>query len=146
MPNYETLDRIADAINPILGVLALVVPWLRPYSMRRAPWAQIAATLMGVALAYVWQAIDAQLNLWSTLSLDYSTHTAVCTVLGLALWQLGGRWRIFTAAVGVTYATLMVYQRYHTAADIATTMAVVLPTALVPWRLLARWGAVTKTA
>jgi hypothetical protein len=122
MTTYELLDCIADSVNPTLGLLALSVPWLRAHRVRRpsAP-ARIAGTLACVGIAYAGQLIDRVTEAWSVIGLDYSTHSAVCVALLCSLAHLSGRWRIATIAIGTAYAAVMMFQGYHTLADIVST-------------------------
>ncbi len=135
--SYEALDRIADAINPLLGILVLVLPWWR----RRGPpwraWVLNLLTVAAVAVAYAGQALDAAFRLWAQSGLDYSTHTAVFTAIASSLWQHGRRWRWASVLVGAGYAALMLWQRYHSLLDILTTAAV-MAMALVGFWWIAR--------
>jgi hypothetical protein len=53
----------------------------------------------------------------------------------VALSHLSRRWLIAAVAIGVSYAALMIYQRYHTIADI---LAAAVPIGLASW-LIWRW-------
>src|SRR3569833_3144694 len=110
---YESLDRIADAVTPTLAVLALIAPWLPMYSAAAAPWKRILATLLCVGAEYAGMALDQYTGAWPAMSLDYSTHSAVALALLFSLSQLSRRWLIAAIVVGVAYAALMLYQRYH---------------------------------
>lgn len=123
MLSYETLDGIADSINPLLGILALALPWLRRRGMRLRALILNLLTIGAVAVAYAGQALDAGLRLWVQGGLDYSTHTAVFTAIASSLWQQGNAWRWVSALVGAGYAALMLWQRYHSLLDILTTAA-----------------------
>ncbi|MET0499866.1 MAG: hypothetical protein ABW106_16515 [Steroidobacteraceae bacterium] len=144
MLSYDTLDAIADSVNPTLGVVALLAPWLRrPSTTGRVRYALAldALTLLAVAAAYAGQAIDKQLGLWPAAGLDFSTHTAIFVAIASSLWQAGQVWRVAAASLGLAYAMLMVYQRYHSWLDITTTTAAMLPPLILLWwwamRLLA---------
>ena len=122
MTTYELLDRIADSVNPTLALLALSVPWLRRYRLEPpSSGARIAGAMTCVGIAYVGQAIDRITGIWPTLGLDYSGHSAVCVALLVSLAHLGGGWGRASIGIGAAYAALMMYQRYHTFADIVTT-------------------------
>jgi hypothetical protein len=81
---------------------------------------------MGLMYAIGW--LDAALAMWPSAGLDYSGHSGFVTVLVLSLFL----WSrvVGTIAFGVfaLYAVLMLYQRYHTVADILTTVVVVAAT------------------
>jgi hypothetical protein len=136
MTTYEQLDWIADSVTPTLAVLALIAPWLPMYSAAAAPWKRVLATLICVAVAYAGMALDQLTGAWPAMSLDYSTHSAVALALLFSLAQLSRRWLIASIVIGVSYAVLMLYQRYHTVADILSTA---IPAGLIYWAI---WRAV----
>ena len=92
----------------------------------------------GALIAYGLMFLDNKLQLWPALGLDYSTHTAVALVLVVYLLANSPKapWFWLTSLVG--YVLLMLYQRYHTVADIMTTAIVVailyLPVVFVLFR------------
>ena len=134
MLSYDTLDAIADSINPALGVIALLVPWMRRKGTRYA-LALDALTLLAVAVAYAVQTLDSQLGLWSRAGLDFSTHTAVFIAIASSLWQENRAWQFAAALLGFGYAALMLYQHYHSWLDITSTAAVMLlPLTPLWWR------------
>ncbi|HEY6645091.1 hypothetical protein [Povalibacter sp.] len=135
MTTYELLDCIADSVNPTLGLLALSVPWLRDYRIQRpSSGTRIAGAVMCVGIAYVGQAIDRFTGIWPALGLDYSAHSAVCVALLVSLGHLSGRWRLASVGVGAAYAAVMMYQGYHTFADIVTTAMPIGLACMVVWR------------
>lgn len=125
MPSYETLDLIADAHNPLLGLLwiALVAHALRERRLRTATHRALRG-LLCLAVAYGLEYVDLATGLWARLGLDYSTHTAVAVALVATLWaisRIGGWLAVATFAL---YAPLMVHQGYHGIGDIlGTTLA-----------------------
>lgn len=137
MTTYELLDHIADCVNPTLGLLAISTPWL---SMYRAPglppWMRVVGAISCVAIAYAGQAFDSLTAAWPSVSLDYSGHSAVCVALLVSLAQLSRRWVIAGTLIGLAYAALMMYQRYHTFADIVTTAIPVGLASALLWRLI----------
>jgi hypothetical protein len=48
MLNYQALDVIADAVNPVMGVLALLFPWLHTPSRARRELIMDLLTLAAV--------------------------------------------------------------------------------------------------
>lgn len=76
---------------------------------------------MGLALAYGIMFIDNVYNIWSRWGLDYSTHTAVSLVLVTYLSLLVPRWLLLWQLSFFSYCGLMLYQKYHTVADILST-------------------------
>lgn len=137
MTTYELLDHIADSVNPTLALLAISMPWLPMYrASELPPWMRIAGAVSCVAIAYAGQAFDSLTGAWPSVSLDYSGHSAVCVALLVSLAQLSRRWMISTIAIGIAYAALMMYQRYHTFGDIVTTATPVGLASVVVWRLI----------
>lgn len=132
MLSYDVLDSLADAVNPVLGVLSLIVPWSRKRTWRAALLINVL-TLMAVGLAYALQGIDRSLGLWSAAGLDFSTHTAVFCGIASSLWHDGKSARVGVVALGVAYAVLMLIQRYHSLLDITTTAFVMTGTLWLMW-------------
>lgn len=141
MPSYETLDAIADAYTPLLALVSLTLIILPLFNLRWQLAGVRLLTVTGVLLiAYGLMFLDGRFEIWSTFGLDYSTHTAVA--LGLTTFVAINNPKLTTIWFGslIAYVLLMLYQQYHTVADIAVTGAVVIvPT----WLLLAffykRW-------
>ena len=125
--SWDTLDAIADSVNPILGIIALVWPWLHWRGSWRRAALSVATTLVSVGLAYVLATLDARYGWWPSVGLDFSTHTAVAIALVVSLCAIKPSIWFAWAAVLCGYVALMLYQGYHTAADILTTAAVIAP-------------------
>lgn len=143
MFSYETLDAIADSINPVFGVAALLMPWLKHFrSIRQGRIRQALAfdgmTLASVAIAYALQALDIAGSLWPRAGLDFSTHMAVFVAIAASLWQHGVVWRWTVVALGLAYAALMRVQDYHSAMDIISTSVAILPLLVLLWWRAAR--------
>ena len=125
--NWETLDAIADTVNPTLGVIALLWPWFVWRTFWRRAVLSVFATLVSVGFAYVVASLDARYGWWHSMALDFSTHTAVAAALGVSLCATKPSiWFAWAGVLGA-YIALMLYQGYHTAADILTTAAVIAP-------------------
>lgn len=126
MPSYATLDAIADAYTPLLALACLVL-LLRP--LRALQWRvlclRLASLAAGAFVAYGLMFLDNRLAIWPTVRLDYSTHTAVALVLAIFLARRWPASRLLCWMSLCAYGLLMLYQRYHTAADILSTAAVV---------------------
>lgn len=139
MTSYEFLDYIADSVNPTLGLLAMSLPWLRIYRTRQpSPWIRIAGALLCIGCAYVGQAFDSWTGAWPEHALDYSGHSAICVALLVSLGHLERRWAIASVCIGISYAGLMMYQRYHTLADIVTTAVPIGLASEAVWRFICR--------
>lgn len=138
MLSYETLDAIADSVNPTLGVVSLLVPWVK----RNRSWRQAlllnAITFVAVALAYVLQALDNATGVWPSAGLDFSTHTAIFIAVASSLWQHGIAWRWGVLAVGAGYAILMRIQNYHSWLDMITTSIAIVPLLVLIWWAVGR--------
>jgi hypothetical protein len=126
MLDYETLDAIADAYTPLLALAALAL-LLRPLFARH--WQVLGARMTrlaaGAFVAYGLMFLDSRLQLWPAMGMDYSTHTAaaLALVMFLAAHAPTTRRACWISLAG--YVLLMLYQRYHTVADIVTTAIVV---------------------
>ncbi|MFC4307738.1 hypothetical protein ACFPN2_01475 [Steroidobacter flavus] len=133
---WETWDAIADSYIPILALIALLWPWLRWRGAWQRATLSIVATLVGIGYAYALSALDGKFGWWPALGLDFSTHTAVAIALVVALCAIKPQtWMAWTASL-LAYFVLMVYQRYHTWADILTTAVVIAPPLIAArWRL-----------
>ena len=127
MPSYETLDTLADAYNPLLAAISLLLVVSR---LLRAQWRPAALGLAGFAavavVAYGLMFLDTYWGVWPAFGLDYSTHTA--TALGLVMLLTLQTRTVPLLWFGslLCYVLLMLYQRYHTLADIVTTAVVVV--------------------
>jgi hypothetical protein len=132
----DDLDLFSHTINPILGLLALLVPLRQPYRGRLILPRYYAATLSVVAIAYGWMYFERKYQWWEHVwGVTFSTHTAVHVAILSALWQLGARWRIASILIGCAYALLIVYRHYHAPWDIALTAVALLPEIILGWRL-----------
>ena len=134
MLNYETLDAIADTYTPLLALLAfgMVVSglWMAQWKLSAIK----SLSLVGTAfIAYGFMTLDAYFNIGSFLSLDYSTHTAVSLGLIIFLYFNARRLAIVWIVSFILYLMLMLYQQYHTIADILVTGVVV---GFPVWRLI----------
>jgi hypothetical protein len=136
--NYEMLDNIADAYIPIL-VLAfiggLVYRLIRYWPAVGRPVLDLAYCAVLLIIAYGLMFLDEHMQIWASFGSDYSTHTAVALVF---IFALSRQWRSFRIALWasfVAYAALMLYQRYHTLLDIASTALVVAAAAVIVSRL-----------
>jgi hypothetical protein len=81
--------------------------------------------IFGLLLAYGLMFIDARYQIWPTLGLDYSTHTAVALVMIIFLCIAVRKYALVWAGSLMCYFLLMLYQEYHSIADIITTGLVV---------------------
>jgi len=122
MPSFETLDFIADLYVPVLAFFALA-SLLRTTMMRH--WRQlgihVAMILFGLLTAYGLMFVDIHLQLWPLRGLDYSTHTAVALIMVIFLIITAKKYSLIWVISLSSYFVLMLYQEYHSIADILTT-------------------------
>lgn len=133
--NYQQLDAIADAYIPLLGLLVLgfIARQILNKQYRTAARFSLQ-TLVSVALVYALMALDNYFLIWPTVSLDYSTHTALSLALVMLLTQgstFQVRWQVALGVSFLAYAILMLYQQYHTIADIVSTAFILVPSLFI---------------
>ena len=122
--DYETLDSIADWYIPVLAIIAFLASVLVPSgSLARVKIAFIRLACLSVLLgtAYGLMFLDNAYAIWPGLGLDYSTHTAVSLVLTLFLLLLIPTFLLLWTSSLAVYCGLMIYQEYHSVADILST-------------------------
>lgn len=141
MPDYETLDTIADAYIPLLALFSLSAIAISAIQGRwRMAIIRLLTILIFAAVAYGFMFIDSWLGLWPAFGLDYSTHTAVSLVLVIFLSVTNKKLAVFWLVSFIAYVLLMLYQRYHTLADIVSTAVVVIvPTWLITAYCYRHW-------
>jgi hypothetical protein len=130
---YETLDTIADAYTPALGGLWLLLVATALFARAwKAALMRLVLGVMFLAVAYGVMWLDGVTGAWPSVGLDYSTHTAVAFAL-VAVVGLASRLLVWPAIVSLlAYFVLMLYQQYHSVADIFSTLLVVsLPIAAI---------------
>jgi hypothetical protein len=138
--SFELLDKVADSYAPLLGVtwLALVIQPAISRRWRQAFW-RLALGFSTLVIAYSFMWADNAFLWWPSVGLDYSTHSAVALALAAAIGASSPRLRLPVAATVLAYFLLMLHQRYHTIADIASTSAAVAaPLAALVYALLDR--------
>ena len=142
---YESLDIIADSVNPVLGLLALVFPWLDREAIRKRGsrcsfWTR---TLLSLAVVYAVMFADERFGLWPGRGLDYSTHTAFAAAIITSLGAMNRRWLFVLVPVLFAYAALMIYLGYHSLLDIVAAVLVIAPTTWLIHRMGTGRGAKT---
>jgi hypothetical protein len=125
MNTYKIIDLICDAFIPILIVWVIIL--LGKLALKKQLKKSLflfAAFVYGVAIVYGLYFLDKGYHLWGFVRLDYSTHSAFILVLCATLRLLGrNSWLLLS--ILLTYLFLMLYQHYHSLADILTTLVVV---------------------
>ncbi|WP_334428536.1 hypothetical protein [Vibrio alginolyticus] len=125
---YQQLDVIADSYVPLLGILSLL--WFvrkGGSSGVRSAFIDVVTTFFGVLYIYTLMFADKYLSAFASIGLDYSTHTALALVFVVTLSFTGKAVRFITILSMLSYCLLMLYQGYHTVADIILTGLLVLP-------------------
>jgi hypothetical protein len=67
---HSVLGAIANSFNPILAILALVIPFLRKPRTLRSTIAYYASAGLAIGLVYLVRAGDYRYQLWASLGLD----------------------------------------------------------------------------
>ncbi len=130
------LDLFSHTVNPVLGLLALFLPFWKGYRGQMELSRYYTGTVLVVAFAYVWQHFEREYRWWELAwDVTFSTHTAVHVAILSCLWQFGTRWRVASVVIGLAYALLMVYRHYHRPSDIALTAVAMLPELILVWWL-----------
>ncbi|RMH88676.1 hypothetical protein EBB59_11385 [Lysobacter pythonis] len=125
MTAYARLDAIADSVNWLL--LAAFLAGLA-VDLGRRRWRNAGSGLVALAgvvvIVYGLAFLDQRLGLWPRIGADYSTHSAAAAALVILLMARFPRPRWFWPGIGLAYALLMLWQRYHTVLDIVSTALV----------------------
>jgi hypothetical protein len=130
------LDLFSHTINPLLGLVVLLLPLSKWHRTRIHKTRYYGALVSVVLLAYAWMYFERKYQWWEHVwGVTFSTHTAVHVAILSCLWQWGSRWRVASILIGISYALLMVYRHYHAPSDIALTTAAMLPELIVVWWL-----------
>ena len=127
MLSYEVLDRIADSYTPILLIAFIIFSII--YYKRGDRLAGLKG-LLGTLVCYLIMWLDNHLEIWPSISLDYSTHSSVA--FSLVYFLIHKRDSRNPASIGIIvslvfYYLLVLYQQYHTVLDIVSTLVVVIP-------------------
>lgn len=124
MTTFEKLDLIADSVNPILITLAVILTIKKEGDKGfKDGLRNFCYLLSGIIFVYLILGIDYQLNLWSRVNLDYSTHAAFALATILYLIKIGDRLLMWLSIL-LLYFLLILYQGYHSIWDITSTAVV----------------------
>lgn len=124
---YEVLDSIADSYNPLLFLGYIIFSALY---WRAGDRLAALRGFCGIVVAYVFMFIDKTWQLWSSVGLDYSTHSAVALALivfHIHKRSIKSRPAILLSISLVIYCILVVHQQYHSAMDVVTTILALGP-------------------
>lgn len=129
----HTFDQIADAYTPLLLVIALLDLVLR---WRDGDKLHSLKLIYAVVVVYGWMFIDNLFQLWHSLGLDYSTHTAAALALVICI-AVHKRLAVKIVLISslALYACLMNLLGYHSWQDILAT-AVIIALCILPLMVL----------
>lgn len=126
MLSYAQWDFIADGYIPVLALLCLWSLAKQFYTTSTTYRWRVLQLAVSVGFVYGIFWLDHQWGIWGSQGMDYSTHTALASVLVIDLCFANGRQRVLLVASLILYGVLMWYQQYHTVADMLTTLLVIL--------------------
>ncbi|WP_372881464.1 hypothetical protein [Psychromonas sp.] len=124
------LAIIADLYTPFLVSIWLFYLYQGTAEIRCL---EIKSLLYSLLFIYTLMFLDRYLNIWSTFSLDYSTHSAVALIFVVNLTWRNKILLLLSPLSLFTYFCLMRALDYHTFSDTFTTTLVLLP-ALIYWQ------------
>ena len=121
---YRILDAIADSFDPLLATVTLACPFLRKPRALRPAILYYLSTAAAIGFVYLIRAIDARQQIWGSVGLDFSTHSAFAASLAVSMGAFRRGWILPLAAATVLYFSLELIMRYHGPLDILTSAAV----------------------
>ena len=129
----HTLDQIADTYTPFLLLIALLDLVLR---WRDGDKLHGLKLLFATVAVYGWMFTDNRFQLWHSLGLDYSTHTAatLALVICIAVRKRLAVKIVFSSSL-VLYGCLMNLLGYHSWLDMLST-AIIIALCVMPVVLL----------
>ena len=138
------LDQIADAYTPLLLLIALLDLALR---WRAGDKLHGLKLLYAVLVVYGWMFVDNRFQLWHSLGLDYSTHTAaaLALVMCIALRKRLAVKCVLSVSL-VLYGGLMSLLSYHTWPDMIVTASLIALCFALVLLLRARSGSTSWAA
>ncbi|HEY7865899.1 MAG TPA: hypothetical protein VIC51_07825 [Psychromonas sp.] len=120
---------IADLCIPLL-IFTWLFYFYKEATIRRA---EIKVLLLSLLLVYTLMFVDNYFNIWPIWGLDYSTHSAVALIFVVNLtWR--NKILLYLAPLSLcVYLCLMRLLKYHSFADMLSTVLVLLPI-LIYWQ------------
>ncbi len=114
----------ADLYTPLL-LLCWIYYWQK--ESRQTRRLQIKTLLLSAIAVYALMLLDSCLNIWPSLGMDYSTHSAIALLFVVDL-SLKNRILLLFAPLSLcAYFYLMWFLNYHSVADMLTTSLLLLP-------------------
>jgi len=134
MFTYQQLDFITDSYIPILFFITLSIFAMGFFRNGcKEQYLQLSSVILSVLIVYLVMAVDNRFKIWPAFDLDYSTHTALALVFVIFLSSRGKLALMLSVLSFQLYIVLMIYQQYHTLADIFSTALFLAP---VFWLLI----------
>ena len=128
MLTYQKLDVIADSYIPALFIMSVLVLALDMFRYGiKSKFRDLISIIVAIVIVYLVMALDNYLEIWPILNLDYSTHSALSLVFVMYLSSKNKTLLFLSVASFLFYILLMLYQKYHTIADIVSTCVVLMP-------------------
>ena len=128
--SQEALSIVADIYIPLITLMIVVELTLTNKSLEGNQHLlkfRLPLLIGSLASAFGLMVVDNIFQLWASLGLDYSTHSAVALGLVLFLRLLRPTAYIYYLVSLLLYFCLMVLLRYHTVLDILSTVLIILP-------------------
>jgi hypothetical protein len=139
MPDFQTLDKIADAFNPAIGLAWIFGHvWLLIVGPRKSALARFALAIAATVWAYALMAIKNAVDLQDLVGLSYSTHSGVTAAFVLAYWLVGKRIGAAVTVLALLYGALILHQGYHTPLEVIASAAAVTLPGLAAWAVIRR--------
>jgi hypothetical protein len=133
---YEVLDSIADFYNPMLFLGYIIFSVLYWQAGDRLA---VLRGFCGGVVAYIFMFVNKNWQFWASVELDYSTHSAVALALivfHIHKRSIKSRPAILLSMSLVIYYILVVYQQYHSAMDVVTTILALGPFMLLIYKVI----------
>jgi len=127
---YAQIDLVADSYIPILLCMIFLYLSLDLKSKNFLYFfALLVRSIACVCVVYVMMFIDIQFSIFHRYDLDYSTHTALSSALLTCLVNsVESFWMKIVYFLSLNfYFFIMIFQKYHSLADIFFTLLLVLP-------------------
>lgn len=128
---FLLLDRIADAFNPLLAIVALAAPVFRKPRAWRSTILYLVSAGTAIGIVYLIRALDSRHQIWASAGLDFSTHSAFTASLVVSLAAFHRRWLIPLIVSMTSYFGLQLLMRYHGVLDILTSAFLAATSALL---------------
>lgn len=125
MTNYELLDIVCDAVNPILFLLSIFLCAVFIYKKKyRKAGLLLGLLTAGMLFVYGVLFADNRLKIWHSISSDYSTHTAFAIAACISISAVKN-WPRILVCIFCFYGAAILYQQYHSLLDVLSTSFVI---------------------